>query len=99
MVRSEPSNLEVAAELFRVLSAPLRLGILEQLADGERCVHELVDALLAPQPLVSQHLRVLRGARLVQGVRRGREIAYGLSDDHVAHIVADALSHTREDRV
>ena len=45
----------------------------------------------APQPLVSQHLRVLRGAGVVRGSRRGREIAYALTDEHIAHIVADAV--------
>jgi len=95
--RNGSGDLEIAAELFKVLSAPLRLGILDQLDGGERCVHELVEALHAPQPLISQHLRVLRGARLVRSARRGREIAYELSDDHVAHIVRDALTHTRED--
>ena len=89
----DAAGLDAAAELFKVLSAPLRLGILEQLADGDRCVHELVEALAAPQPLISQHLRVLRGARLVEGARRGREIAYALSDDHVGRIVRDALMH------
>jgi hypothetical protein len=33
----------------------------------------------------------------VRSTRRGREIAYELSDDHVSHIVRDALRHTRED--
>ena len=47
----------------------------------------------APQPLVSQHLRVLRAAGVVTGARRGREIEYSLTDEHVAHIVADAVSH------
>jgi ArsR family transcriptional regulator len=42
---------------------------------------------------VSQHLRVLRAARLVQTRRRGREIAYSLGDEHVAHIVHDAVVH------
>jgi DNA-binding transcriptional ArsR family regulator len=51
-----------------------------------------------PQPLVSQHLRVLRGAGIVRGSRRGREIAYALTHDHVAHIVADAVSHAKEPR-
>ena len=97
MPRNGSSDLDVAADLFKVLSAPLRLGILDQLDGWERCVHELVEALHAPQPLISQHLRVLRGARLVRSARRGREIAYELSDDHVAHIVRDALTHTRED--
>ena len=59
-------------------------------------MHELVEKLGAPQPLVSQHLRVLRGAGVVRGARRGREIAYSLVDEHVAHIVADAVSHARE---
>ena len=62
------------------------------------CVHELVEKLGAPQPLVSQHLRVLRGAGVVRGARRGREIAYSLVDEHVAHIVADAVTHARESR-
>ncbi|WP_019869096.1 ArsR/SmtB family transcription factor [Salinispora oceanensis] len=85
-----------ASELLRALSAPIRLAIVSQLAEGERCVHELVDQLGAAQPLVSQHLRVLRGAGVVRGSRRGREIAYTLVDEHVAHIVADAVSHAGE---
>jgi len=59
-------------------------------------VHELVEATAAPQPLVSQHLRVLKGAGVVWSRRRGREIAYALTDDHIAHIVADAVSHAGE---
>jgi DNA-binding transcriptional ArsR family regulator len=87
---------EGAGDLLRALSAPIRLAIVSELAEGERCVHELVEKLGAPQPLVSQHLRVLRGAGVVRGSRRGREIAYALVDEHVAHIVADAVSHAGE---
>jgi hypothetical protein len=36
----------------------------------------------------------MREADLVVGVRRGREVAYVLADQHVAHIVHDALHHT-----
>ncbi|HEX8631961.1 MAG TPA: metalloregulator ArsR/SmtB family transcription factor [Catenuloplanes sp.] len=89
---------EAAGELLRALSAPIRVAIVAALGEGEQCVHELVDRLGAPQPLVSQHLRVLRGAGLVRGARRGREIAYTLVDEHVARIVADAVSHARETR-
>lgn len=93
---SSIEGYEAAGELLRALSAPLRIRIVTELADGPRCVHELVDTLGATQPLVSQHLRVLRGAGVVRGSRRGREIAYALTDDHIAHIVADAVSHARE---
>jgi len=85
-----------AGELLRALAAPLRIAIVTELGSGGRCVHELVETLAAPQPLISQHLRVLRAAGVVRGSRRGREIEYTLTDDHIAHIVADAVSHATE---
>ena len=85
-----------AGELLRALAAPLRIAIVTELGSGRRCVHELVESLSAPQPLVSQHLRVLRAAGVVTGSRRGRETEYSLTDDHIAHIVADAVAHAGE---
>lgn len=93
-----PSDVAVkASEMLRALSHPLRLQIVEQLSIHEhRCVHELVASLGAPQPAVSQHLQVLRAARLVVGQRVGKEVRYSLSDNHVSHIVIDALAHVQE---
>ncbi len=90
---------QAAGELLRALSAPLRIAIVIELGAGARCVHELVETLGVAQPLVSQHLRVLRGAGVVRGSRRGREIEYSLTDEHIAHIVADAVSHAGEAHV
>jgi ArsR family transcriptional regulator len=85
-----------AAHLLKALGNPHRVGIVETLGDGPRCVHELVDELGLDQPLVSQHLRVLRSAHLLRTERRGREVVYSLADDHVAHIVGDAITHAQE---
>lgn len=90
------SDYEGVSEVFRCLSAPMRVAIIDHLSGGPACVHELVETFEAPQPLVSQHLRILRAANLVTRARRGREVAYTLSDDHVAHIVRDALRHSTE---
>ena len=90
---------EGAGELLRALSAPIRVAIVAELGAGERCVHELVEKLGAPQPLVSQHLRVLRGARLVVGDRQHREVHYRLTDSHVGHIVRDAIEHAAHSAV
>ncbi|GIH20594.1 transcriptional regulator [Rugosimonospora africana] len=95
---AHPDGYEAAGELLRALASPLRIAIVTELGAGARCVHELVDTLDVPQPLVSQHLRVLRGAGVVRGDRRGREIEYSLTDQHIAHIVADAISHAGESR-
>jgi DNA-binding transcriptional ArsR family regulator len=86
-----------AGDLLRALAAPIRLAIIDLLTDADRCVHELVDALGAPQPLVSQHLKTLRAARLVATRRRGREMVYRLADEHVATIARDTLAHAREE--
>jgi len=51
------------------------------------------------RPLVSQHLRVLRTSRIVTAHRQAREIQYPLTDDHVAHIVLDAIRHGQEEPV
>lgn len=88
--------MEPAVELLKALAAPVRLAVVEELASGPRCVHELVELLGVSQPLASQHLRVLRSAGLVAAGRRGREVEYSLADDHVAHIVLDLLRHADE---
>jgi ArsR family transcriptional regulator, zinc-responsive transcriptional repressor len=96
---SSPSivrEYEKVGELFAALSSPARSAIVHRLTKGESTVGELVAALGLSQPLVSQHLRVLRGAHLVTRERRGREVAYALSDKHVAHVFLDALDHTKE---
>ncbi len=95
-VHPDPS-LEAASDLLRALASPVRLGIVRELAGQGRAVHELVAALGVSQPLVSQHLRVLRTSRIVTARRHAREIEYSLTDEHVAHIVLDAIRHATED--
>ncbi len=89
--------LVAAGDLLRALAAPVRIAIVLQLRTSPRCVHELVDALAVTQPLISQHLRVLKAAGVVRGDRRGREVVYRLVDDHLSHIVVDAVTHVEEE--
>ena len=93
-----PGALAAAGDLLRALAAPVRIAIVLQLRESPRCVHDLVDALGVTQPLISQHLRVLKSAGVVHGERRGREVLYSLFDDHLAHIVVDAVAHAEEGR-
>ena len=90
------ADLSSASELLKALASPVRLGIVRELALGEKRVHEIVAALGVSQPLVSQHLRVLRSNRIVIARRQAREIEYSLADEHVAHIVLDAIRHAAE---
>ena len=88
--------LDTAGDLLRALAAPVRIAIVLQLRESSRCVHELVDALGVPQPLVSQHLRILKAAGVVAGERSGREVLYRLVDHHLVHIVVAAVTHAAE---
>jgi ArsR family transcriptional regulator, zinc-responsive transcriptional repressor len=92
-----PRTLAAAGDLLRALAAPVRIAIVLELLESQRCVHDLVDALGVTQPLISQHLRVLKAAGVVHGERQGREVVYALVDDHLAHIVVDAVAHAEED--
>jgi DNA-binding transcriptional ArsR family regulator len=75
----------------------VRLGIVRELSAGGKYVHELVAALGMSKPLVSQHLRILRTSRIVTAHRQAREIGYDLTDDHVAHIMPDAIRRAQDE--
>ncbi|MDP6529715.1 MAG: metalloregulator ArsR/SmtB family transcription factor [Gemmatimonadota bacterium] len=68
-----------APAFFQALGDPTRLALLALLRTRERTVGEMVEALGAPQPRVSRHLKVLRNAGLVADRREGRFIRYGLT--------------------
>jgi DNA-binding transcriptional ArsR family regulator len=64
------------ADIFRALADPTRRAVFEKLAGGEMTVTELRAGLKVSQPAVSQHLGVLREARLVSERRVGRNAYY-----------------------
>ena len=65
--------------VFRAIADPTRRRILEHLALGEDSVMELAKDFDISLPAVSQHLKVLRAAELVQSERQGRQIVYRLN--------------------
>jgi ArsR family transcriptional regulator len=81
-VLAAPLTEDRAGELaraFSVLADPARLRLLSMLASaeaGEVCVCELVEPLGRSQPTVSHHLKVLAGAGLIEGEKRGRRVWY-----------------------
>jgi ArsR family transcriptional regulator len=65
-----------ATLLFKTLSDPTRLRLLNLLARGETCVCELTDTLRVVQPKVSRHLARLKRAGLVESRRDGKWMHY-----------------------
>ena len=82
---SEPDQVfELAAEVFRVMSAPMRLKIISHLCDGERNVSYLLSKIETTQPNMSQHLTTLYQAGVLGKRRDGVQIYYRIVDDRVA---------------
>ena len=72
--------------VFAALAEPTRRAIVDLLREGERPVGELVDVLGASQPLVSKHLRVLRGAGLVEVRPDAQRRLYRLRPEPLAEL-------------
>ena len=79
-------DLDRAVTLFHALSDTTRLGILEMLRGGERCVCDLQDELEAAQSRLSFHLRVLKEAGLVEDRREGRWSYYSIVPGALAEV-------------
>jgi len=75
-------------KLFKALADPTRAQILAQLADGGLCVGALAYRLGVTHSAVSQHLRILREAGLVDGERQGYRVHYSLERDRIRGISA-----------
>jgi DNA-binding transcriptional ArsR family regulator len=90
-------DLIILSETFRLLGDPSRLKILLHCADGSKSVSEISEELELSQSLVSHHLRLLRGARLVRGTRRSKNVFYEIADDHVGDMLHDMISHIGEE--
>lgn len=72
------------AELLKALAHPTRLQIVAELLKGTKCVTDIQDILPASQSNISQHLTVLRNARLVDFAQDGAQRCYYASRPKLA---------------
>jgi ArsR family transcriptional regulator len=90
------SGLDVSTRILRAFADPVRLRLLNLLAEHrEICVCHLRDALELPQPTVSRHLATLRQVGLVSGRKQGLWVHYRLarSKSALARILLGCLGH------
>lgn len=81
--------MEHYAEIFKALGHPIRLRIVCGLAKKDECnVSIMVEKLGAPQPLVSQHLNILKAAGVITGFKKGTQVCYKLTDEFARDIVS-----------
>lgn len=75
---------ESVAELFSLLSTPIRLKIINAVRDGEKNVSELLQQIETTQPNMSQHLSTLYRTGILGRRREGTQVYYRLQSERVA---------------
>ena len=85
-----------AAAIFRALGDTSRAKIVFSLLQQELCVCDLATVCDLSESATSQHLRVLRGLRVVRLRRAGRMSYYSIHDDHVRVLLGVCLNHLHD---
>lgn len=83
-------NLEIQqfkAEFFKALGHPLRIKILELLAEGDKNVNEIQSLAGSEGSAVSQQLTVLRAKNIVTGTKDGNRVIYSLRDPMIIKLL------------
>jgi DNA-binding transcriptional ArsR family regulator len=75
-----------AAELFSVLSTPIRLKVLSVLCDGEMPVSQLLERIDSSQPNLSQHLNVLYRSGILAKRKEGTQVIYRIQSERAMAI-------------
>jgi DNA-binding transcriptional ArsR family regulator len=74
-------------EIFKALSHPIRVKITAGLISNNECnVSKMVKYLNIPQPTVSQHLNILKSAKIIEGYRCGNQVCYKVINEDVKKI-------------
>jgi len=94
-----PKAYDVQAEIFKVLTHPARLAILDILRDGEHCVCHMEAWLGYRQAYLSQQLSVLRQAGLIHDRRDGWNIYYQIADERIYKVLDQVREMTGEKAV
>jgi ArsR family transcriptional regulator len=75
-----------AADLFAVMSTPIRLRIISALCQGEKNVGQLLENIGVAQPNMSQHLNILFRSGILGKRRQGAQVFYRIEDETAAKL-------------
>ena len=83
--------------LFKALSHPARVAIIEYLLKVDKCIcGDIVNELPLAQPTISQHLKELKNANIIQGTIEGTAICYCLNPKTLSKIEKYFTSISKE---
>lgn len=87
-------QLAIQADFFKALAHPARLQIIMLLAEGEKCVCEINDALTLDMSVISRHLKQLQDVKVLSSERKGKNVFYKLEMTCVLNFIE--CSYTKQ---
>lgn len=82
------TDLEKTVNIFKALACETRLKIVMGLLEKKECnVNLMAEKLGLAQPNVSQHLAILKHAKVIEGFRNGTQICYQVVDEQTIKII------------
>jgi DNA-binding transcriptional ArsR family regulator len=95
---SDINQTILTAELFKVLSDPTRLRIVQALLIEELCVCDISALINISISAISHQLRLLRSMKIVKNRKQGKMVYYSLTDEHIRKLINIADEHIHEER-
>jgi len=93
---ADPDTVVGLAEIFKVLSDPTRLKIVQALLHTELCVLDIAFLMGISESAVSHQMRLLKTLRLVKHQKEGKMVFYSLNDEHIEDLLRIGERHVGE---
>lgn len=78
---------EIQIKMFKALGHPVRMKIVKKLFEGEMCACKFINDVEFSQSNLSQHLKILKEAKIVSSEKKGMNVIYKLTDSNIAEII------------
>lgn len=91
----ETNIIHDMADIFKALSDPSRLKVLNEITNKKVCVTDIAEKLNMSQPCVSHHLRTLKQAKIITSSKEGKEVFYTLHCESIKILLENCKEHLK----
>ncbi len=94
--RLSPSSFQTLSKFYSVFADSTRLTLISLLSEHELCVNDIALIRNRSQSRVSHQLAILRKRDIVTHYRKGKQVLYALTDNHIKDLFKTGLEHVSE---
>lgn len=94
--RLSPASFQTLSKFYSIFADPTRLTLVSLLSEHELCVNDIALIMDRSQSRVSHQLAILRQMDIVTHYRKGKQVLYALTDNHIKDLFNTGLEHVSE---